>query len=105
VSQPLPRHLRHEKRERLVQQQAALMLADDRRILPRFFRELEKFEDAQRLAKILLETGEALPDANGGKPLRASADGHRDDRRRGLPMIGRGVSGATTETNPVRALP
>jgi hypothetical protein len=74
-------------------------------LLPRHLRFEEKCRDLERIAKILLESdAEIPPDANGGKPLRASADGHRDDRRRGLPMIGRGVTGATDETNPVRAL-
>lgn len=56
--------------------------------------------DLERLAAILLETGEVLPEANGGKPLRAGADGHRDDRRRGLPIIGRGTTGAIPGTSP-----
>lgn len=64
----------------------------------------QKAEDAQRLARILLEIDEVLPETARGKPLTSSADGHRDDRRRGFPMIGRGVSGATNDTDPVRAL-
>jgi hypothetical protein len=73
-------------------------------LLPRHLRFEEKARDPQRIAAILLETAETLPGAYKGKPLRASADGHRDDRRRVLPRIGRGVTGATTDTNPVRAL-
>jgi hypothetical protein len=101
---PQPRHLRHEELERKVQQQAANLLGDDRRLLPRFFREVEKLEDAQRLAKILIEGGEIPPEANGGKPLRASADGHRKDRMRGTPIIAKGVSGTMRGTNPLAAL-
>lgn len=65
---------------------------------------LERLEDERKLAKILLETGEALPEEYRGRPLRASADGHRDDRRRGLPIIGRGTGGASPGTDPLRAL-
>jgi hypothetical protein len=105
VPQRLPRWKQFEERERRVQHQAELLLSDDHRLLPRFLDlELQKHEDAARIARILIEGGEIPPEANGGKPLQASADGHRDDRRRGLPMIGRGVTGATTDTNPVRAL-
>ena len=71
-------------------------------ILPRFFRRLQEIEDLRRIAKIILEGGEVENEA--GLPLRASADGHRDDRRRGLPMIGRGVSGSTNHTDPLRAV-
>jgi hypothetical protein len=72
--------------------------------LPHLYRELERLKDAAAARTDLLETGEPPPEANGSKPLRSSADGHRDDRRRGLPMIGGGVLGATDETHPVRAL-
>jgi hypothetical protein len=73
--------------------------------LPRYLAFEEKMRDAERITKTLLESdAETPPEANGGKPLRASADGHRNDHRHGLPMIGRGVTGATDETNPVRAL-
>jgi hypothetical protein len=79
----LPRHQRFEERERRVQHQAALLLGDDHRLLPRFLDvELQKREDDARIARILVEGGEIPAEANGGKPLRASADGHRSDRRR-----------------------
>jgi hypothetical protein len=102
VPERLPRHLRFEQREQRLREQAADLLGDDHRLLRGFLDvEFQKREDA---ARILVEGGEIPPEANGGKPLRASADGHRDDRGRGLPMIGRGVSSATDETHPVREL-
>lgn len=74
--------------------------------LPRFLaHELQARELEQKIARILIETGESLPEAYRGRPLTASADGHRDDRRRGLPLIGRGNGGgASPGTDPVRAL-
>ena len=71
--------------------------------LPRFHRRQQQAEDEKRLAKIILESGEA-PDGNGSMPLRRSADGHDPARLRGLPAIGRNVSGARVDTDPVRAL-
>lgn len=74
-------------------------------ILPRYFRELQRIEDARKIANLMLEVdAEAPPDAN-GKVYRRSADGHSTDRRRGLPLIGRGVSGTSPGTNPVAELP
>ena len=72
-------------------------------LLPRFLRHQQQVEDAKRIAKIILETGEG-PDGNGSMPLRRSADGHDPARLRGLPAIGRNVSGARVDTDPVRAL-
>ncbi len=72
-------------------------------ILPRFYRQMQELEDARRIAQIILETGEVPPEAN-GKPLSRSADGHDPARLRGLPAIGRNVSGATFHTDPVKAL-
>jgi hypothetical protein len=71
--------------------------------LPRFYRIQQEIEDARKVAKILLETGEA-PDGNGSMPLRRSADGHDPVRLRGLPAIGRNVSGSTVHTDPLKAL-
>jgi hypothetical protein len=72
-------------------------------LLPRFYRVQQQIEDARRLARILLKTGEAS-DGNGSMPLRRSADGHDPARLRGLPAIGRNVTGATRDTDPVKAL-
>ena len=72
--------------------------------LPRFLRHEQQAEDLAKIAAILLETGGALPETVRGKPLTASADGHRDDRRRGLPMIGRSVSGAINHSDPLKTL-
>jgi hypothetical protein len=70
--------------------------------LPRFYR-FQQAEEERKLARILLETGEH-PDGNGAKPLRRSADGHDPARLRGLPAIGRNVSGAIQGTDPARAV-
>ena len=52
-------------------------------ILPRYFHELQRIEDARKIANLMLEVdAEAPPDAN-GKVYRRSADGHSTDRRRG----------------------
>ena len=71
-------------------------------ILPRFNRRMQEIEDRRRIAQLILEGGEVENEA--GVPLRRSADGHHSDRRRGLPMIGRGCGGASPGTDPVRAL-
>ena len=71
--------------------------------MPRFDAELERIADARKLATILLETAEVPPDSN-GKVYRRSADGHNRDRRRGLPLITRGIGGASPGTDPVAAL-
>jgi hypothetical protein len=71
-------------------------------LLPRFYRRAQEREDLRRIGRILEETGE-IPDE--ALPLlRRSADGHDPARLRGLPAIGRNVSGATSHTDPVRAL-
>ena len=73
-------------------------------LLPRFYRLQQAREDARKLAKIILETGE-VPDAmKNGKPLTRSADGHDPARLRGLPAIGRNVSGAIRGSDPLGAL-
>ncbi len=67
--------------------------------LPRLMAELERREDERKLANILLETGEPLPTSTAG------ATGPGDwERLRGLPAIGRGVSGAVRGSDPMRAL-
>ena len=73
-------------------------------LLPRFHRFREKAEAEKRVAKAILEAGEGVyPDAN-GRVYRSSADGHRRDRRRGLPVISKGVSGTAPGTDPVAEL-
>ena len=70
-------------------------------LLPRFTASLEKIADERKIARALLE-GEAAD-----IPTRTAAGGTAagDPRRlRGLPAIGRNVSGATVETDPVRHL-
>jgi hypothetical protein len=100
VPQRLPRHQRFEERERRVQHQAAQLLGDDRHLLLRFFRELQRLEDDQKLVKILLEGGDEAPDAR----TVTTAQHHDPEHLRGLPAIGHGVSGAVRGSDPVRAL-
>jgi hypothetical protein len=71
--------------------------------LPRYLAfEMQQGEEAEKIARILLEVGEALPEELRGKPMRASADGHHDIRRRGTPIISKGISGAIPGTDPLR---
>ena len=73
-------------------------------ILPRFYKRLQEIEDAQKIGKLLLEVdAESYPDSN-GRVRRASADGHNRDRRRGTPIISKGVSGTAPGTDPVAEL-
>jgi hypothetical protein len=66
--------------------------------LRRFEIHRERIEDERKLARILLETGEAAPQQKG-----ATAGG--DERKlRGIPAIGRGVSGAIHGSVPGRYL-
>ncbi len=75
-------------------------------LLPRFLQAQQAIEDERRLARIILETG-ALPEVDDSKAssrLTRGADGHDWRRRRGLPMVGKGISGAMPGTNPLGAL-
>jgi hypothetical protein len=71
-------------------------------ILPRFYRHMQELEDLKRIGQILLEGGEV--ERESGLPLRRSADGHNRDRRRGLPMISKGIGGTSPGTNPLAAV-
>jgi hypothetical protein len=71
-------------------------------LLPRFHRRQLEREDERRLAQLLLET--AVDEREPVRLVRRSADGHDPARLRGLPAIGRNVSGSTVHTDPVRAL-
>jgi hypothetical protein len=64
--------------------------------LPRFARKLQQIEDDRKLAKILLETGEAAP-----PPTKGASNGGDWERLRGLPAIGLGVSGAIRGSDPL----
>lgn len=67
------------------------------RILPRFFRQQERAEDAAALAERLLESGEQAPAEQ--RPGQATLPG--DARRlRGIPVVG-GVSGTSPGTDPL----
>ncbi len=75
--------------------------------LPRFFLAQQQIEDAQKIAKIILETGglpDEVDDSKASSRLTRGADGHEWRRRRGTPIISRGVSGAMPGTNPLTAL-
>lgn len=64
--------------------------------LPRFFADLERVRDAQKLALIAVEVGEETP------PQSAPGATAAGDwaRLRGLPAIGRGCAGAIRGTDP-----
>jgi hypothetical protein len=67
-------------------------------LLPRFTAAMEGIRDAERLGRILEEVGDA-PVAVG----KATAGG--DPRRlRGVPAVGRGVSGAVSGSQPLAEL-
>ena len=76
-------------------------------LLPRFLKVQQAIDDEQKLAAIILETGGVPDEVEDAKPSSRptrGADGHDWRRRRGLPMIGKGVGGASPGTNPVAAL-
>ena len=70
--------------------------------LPRFYARLQRIEDERKIGEILREAGEV--ESEPGTALRRSADGHNRDRRRGLPVVSRGVGGASPGTEPLSAL-
>ena len=73
--------------------------------LPRFELALQRWADAQRLARILLEVGADEPDevTDSSHPTRAQH--HDPARSRGIPIVGRsGYGGAIPGTDPLRAL-
>jgi hypothetical protein len=70
------------------------------RLLPRFYLRQQQLEDERKLAKIILEAGVA----EGAPQLMRGADGHDWQRRRGLPIVGKGVSGVMRGTDPLGAL-
>ena len=83
------------------------MLGVAQQLLPRFYRRLQQAEDERRIGQIILETGCSEDEARASAGIRLlsrTADGHDPARLRGLPAIGRNVTGATVETNPVAAL-
>ena len=63
-------------------------------------RERMEAEQVAALQKILAETEGAEPPTM----TQGTTSGGDESRLRGLPAIGRGVSGATVSTDPVRAL-
>lgn len=64
--------------------------------LRRFDAHYERIQDQRKLARILLETGEAAPTTT-----RPGATAGGDERKlRGIPAIGRGVTGAINHTVP-----
>lgn len=72
----------------------------DYRTLPRFRRRQEEADSRRKIARILLETGEAAPER-----AAAGATAPGDVLRlRGIPAIGRGVGGAIAGSDPARAV-
>ncbi len=68
--------------------------------LPRFYLLQQQLEDARKVAQIILET-DLVDDA---PRLVNGADGHNWARRRGLPLISKGVRGTMPGTDPLAAL-
>lgn len=67
-------------------------------VLPRFSAAAQRIADAEKLGRILRETGEVTVAVG-----RATAGG--DDRRlRGIPCIARGVAGVSPGTDPILAV-
>ncbi len=60
-------------------------------------------EQAKILARVLLENDEPLP-ARSRKLVGSRSAENDAGRLRGLPAVGRGVSGAVPGTDPLRAL-
>lgn len=69
-------------------------------LLPRFHRFTEQLEDERKIAKAILEAGEAPPTR---AVAGATAGGDRR-RARGVPLVGRGIGGTMPGTDPVSAL-
>lgn len=69
-------------------------------ILPRFNASMQRIQDAEKIGRILRETGEVGPTIT---VQRATLPG--DNRRlRGIPCVARGVAGVSPGTHPVSAL-
>lgn len=72
-------------------------------ILRRFNADLERMEDERKIARIILDIGEAPATSKAKRTGNRSAEG--DPRRlRGIPAIGRSVSGVAPGTDPVTEL-
>jgi hypothetical protein len=71
-------------------------------LLPRFNRSQQEAEDKRKLEEIALEVEEVEDVA--GMALRRSADGHNTNRRRGLPVISKGVGSTSPGTDPLAPL-
>lgn len=71
-------------------------------VLPRLYRDRQRAELERKIAKLILE-GDEVEDL-AGMVLRRSADGHSWQRRRGVPVISRGVTGTAPGTDPVGEL-
>jgi hypothetical protein len=74
--------------------------------LPRFYARIERIHDMQRVAKIILEAedddGQPQPGNGngGGRQAAGSTPAGAEARLRGIPAIGRGVTGAIRGTVP-----
>lgn len=66
-------------------------------LLPRFTAASQRIEDDRKIARVVLEAG---PSETPATTVRATLPG--DMRRlRGIPVVGRGVGGASPGTNPL----
>jgi hypothetical protein len=89
--------LQHDTRSHWTERKSRYTLRGVPQQLPRFVAALQRREDDRKLMAILLETGEALPVVQAA----GSTSGGDEQRLRGLPAIGRGVSGAIRGTDPL----
>lgn len=71
--------------------------------LPRFYAKRQQIEAEAKIARILLETGEPLPEAPDARTLTSVTHGD-PARLRGIPAVSRLTSGAIHGTDPMRAL-
>jgi hypothetical protein len=73
----------------------------DPRILPRFFRQQEELESQRKITAILLETGHSVDDLDAERGHLKHATPVDTEGLRGVPVVGRGVAGATPGSNPL----
>jgi hypothetical protein len=77
-------------------------MSDMHHILPRFTRYQQQREDEQKVARVILESGNTV-DSTTTMAARATAAG--DSRRlRGIPCVARSVGGVSPGSDPVAAL-
>jgi hypothetical protein len=64
----------------------------------------ERARDIEKLAAILLETGTSVDELQPTAKTVTRAQHHDKARLRGVPFVGRGISGAIRGSDPLRAV-